>query len=227
MPDCLICHDAMHVTLTSFSSMGTSKSVCVLRCGHCFHKECLETWFNEGRSKKTCPLCKVVVGPTDVREIRRPEPLTTADAAAIAALLRAASLPDPTLLMKELEEARQESERKKAEIKRVDDICVRTREERARLETELERVSKKREEKLHAENIAYAECKRLGVDLDAAAAVSVGEVPNDVLQKTVQKQTENLEWRQKELRSLDLKMDHLRRRLVENMAAERQLSEHA
>lgn len=46
--DCPICFDVIN-------KCDNSK----LHCGHCFHKKCLNKWFEN--QKNTCPICRVII----------------------------------------------------------------------------------------------------------------------------------------------------------------------
>lgn len=35
----------------------------VMRCGHIFHRECLDRWVDNGHRNKTCPLCRGSLAP--------------------------------------------------------------------------------------------------------------------------------------------------------------------
>ena len=36
------------------------KEITLLKCGHCYHKDCIEKWYTVGmkKGKNTCPLCR-------------------------------------------------------------------------------------------------------------------------------------------------------------------------
>jgi hypothetical protein len=48
--ECIIC-------LNQFEK---GQSLTLLKCGHIYHKSCLELWFNK---KRTCPLCDILIKP--------------------------------------------------------------------------------------------------------------------------------------------------------------------
>ena len=51
-PDCIVCYGPF-----------TEGEECRrLRCGHVFHKRCVDTWLLGHQNK--CPLCAGIVGPT-------------------------------------------------------------------------------------------------------------------------------------------------------------------
>lgn len=215
--DCTICCDAL-----------PSGRCSVTRCGHVFHTECLNKWFEQ---RPTCPLCKSERGSTTfVRELRPPEhALAELSVDELTRLARAVGEPSAAAEAAQrsaIARAVQDHQAVEMEQVAVDGRRKQKRTRVDRLNSELLQLKRQLHSCQQKERHQQKELERISLDEPRTAELWTAlqeqggdTAPSQPLEglagrEAVMRQSKQLCWRAHELKALDEKVRALRAELA-------------
>ena len=220
--DCTICCDTLSIP---------SGCCSVTRCGHVFHTECLNKWF-EHQTRPTCPLCKTERGSgTFVRELRPPEhalsDLSDKDLERLAMLVGEPSASAEAAQRSAIARAVQEQQAVDVEQAAVDGRRKQKRTRVDKLNSELMQLKRQLHSCQQKERQQQKELQRISRDEPRTAELWTAleeqgdsdAAPHQPLEglagrEAVMRQSKQLCWRAHELRALDEKVRVLRAELA-------------
>ena len=218
--DCTICCDAL-----------PSGPCSVTRCGHVFHTECLNKWFDH-QTRPTCPLCKTERGSGSfVRELCPPEhALSDMSAKELDRLARAVQEPSAAAEAAQrcaIARAVQDHQAVEVEQAAVDGRRKQKRSHVDKLNSELLQLKRQLQSCQQKEHKQQKELQRISLDEPRTAELWTAleeqgdsdAAPSQSLEglagrEAVMRQSKQLCWRAHELRALDEKVRVLRAELA-------------